>query len=157
QDNWQQQLDINKQAFASAFVQRPAFQTAHASQPSDQYVNSLFANTGVTPTTAELVAANNAFGTASSTGGANAGRAAALRSVAESASVTKKLKNETFVLMQYYGYLQRNPYDPPEPTLDYAGYNFWLNKLNQFNGDFVAAEMVKAFISSTEYRQRFGP
>jgi len=31
-----------------------------------------------------------------------------------------------------------------------------LNKLNQFNGDFIAAEMVKAFISSTEYRQRFG-
>ena len=27
----------------------------------------------------------------------------------------------------------------------------WLDKLNQFNGNFVEAEMVKAFISSTEY------
>jgi len=35
-------------------------------------------------------------------------------------------------------------------------FNFWLTKLNQFNGDFIAADMVKAFISSTEYRQRFG-
>jgi hypothetical protein len=59
--------------------------------------------------------------------------------------------------MQYFGYLQRNPYDPPEMTLDYSGFNFWLAKLNQFNGDFIAAEMVKAFISSSEYRQRFGP
>jgi hypothetical protein len=59
--------------------------------------------------------------------------------------------------MQYFGYLQRNPYDPPEATLDYQGYNFWLNKLNQFNGNYITAEMVKAFISSSEYRQRFGP
>ena len=42
-------------------------------------------------------------------------------------------------------------------TLITAGYNFWLAKLNQFNGGYIAAELVKAFISSTEYRQRFGP
>jgi hypothetical protein len=40
--------------------------------------------------------------------------------------------------------------------MDYTGYDFWLQKLNQFGGDFVKAEMVKAFITSTEYRQRFG-
>jgi hypothetical protein len=34
--------------------------------------------------------------------------------------------------------------------------NFWLDKLDQFNGDFVGAEMVKAFIDSKEYKQRFG-
>jgi len=51
--------------------------------------------------------------------------------------------------MEYYGYLHRNP-DPP-------GFNFWLNKLNQFNGNFIQADMVKAFINSAEYRQRFGP
>jgi hypothetical protein len=52
-------------------------------------------------------------------------------------------------------YLRRNPDDPPDNDL--SGYNFWLNKLNQFNGNFVEAEMVKAFITSPEYRQRFGP
>jgi hypothetical protein len=39
---------------------------------------------------------------------------------------------------------------------DMAGYQFWLNKLNQFGGDFRRAEMVKAFITSGEYRSRFG-
>jgi hypothetical protein len=34
---------------------------------------------------------------------------------------------------------------------------FWVNKLNQFKGDFLQAEMVKAFLSSAEYRGRFGP
>jgi hypothetical protein len=37
-----------------------------------------------------------------------------------------------------------------------AGYDFWLAKLERFGGDYVESEMVKAFISSTEYRQRFG-
>jgi len=42
------------------------------------------------------------------------------------------------------------------PDADYTGYEFWLTKLNQFNGHFIAAEMVKAFLSSDEYRKRFG-
>ena len=57
--------------------------------------------------------------------------------------------------MQYLGYLRRNPDDPQD--MDYSGWEFWLTKLNQFNGNFVNAEMVKAFITSGEYRQRFGP
>ena len=57
--------------------------------------------------------------------------------------------------MQYFGYLRRNPNDAFDS--DYSGYEFWLTKLNGFNGNFVSAEMVKAFITSTEYRQRFGP
>ena len=43
------------------------------------------------------------------------------------------------------------------PDFGDAGYQFWLNKLNLFNGNFLDAEMVKAFITSLEYRQRFGP
>ena len=62
--------------------------------------------------------------------------------------------NSTFALVQYFGYLRRNPNDPQDS--DYTGWEFWLTKLNQFNGDFVKAEMVKAFITSSEYRQRFG-
>ena len=56
-------------------------------------------------------------------------------------------------MMQYFGYLRRNPDDAPDRSMN--GYNLWLNKLNQFNGNFVSAEMVKAFIQSTEYRNRF--
>lgn len=71
--------------------------------------------------------------------------------------LAQQKSNRAFVLMQYFGYLRRNPNDAPEATLDFQGYNFWLNKLNQFNGDFVGAEMVRAFLDSTEYRHRFGP
>ena len=56
--------------------------------------------------------------------------------------------------MQYFGYMRRNP--DVTPDADYSGYTFWLTKLNTFDGNFVNAEMVKAFIISAEYRARFG-
>ena len=83
-----------------------------------------------------------------------AGRASVLRQVAENPVLKVSESNRAFVLMQFFGYLRRNPNDAQDT--DYTGYDFWLQKLNQFNGDFVKAEMVKAFITSTEYRGRFG-
>jgi len=64
-------------------------------------------------------------------------------------------KNRAFVLMQYFGYLRRNPNENPDS--DHTGYDHWLRKLNDFGGNFVNAEMVKAFLNATEYRERFAP
>jgi hypothetical protein len=83
-------------------------------------------------------------------------RAEVLRAVAEDADFDAREKNRAFVLMQYFGYLRRNPNDAPEPGLNFDGYDFWLTKLNDHGGNFVSAEMVKGFITSGEYRQRFG-
>ena len=82
-------------------------------------------------------------------------RAQVLRAVAEDEDLKNAEFNRAFVLMQYFGYLRRNPDDPQDS--DHTGYDFWLTKLNQFNGNYLDAEMVKAFITSIEYRQRFGP
>jgi len=57
--------------------------------------------------------------------------------------------------MQCFGYLRRDPDDAPDA--DFEGYSFWLSKLDEFDGNSVAAEMVKAFLNSDEYRKRFGP
>ena len=81
-------------------------------------------------------------------------RGQVLRTIAEHTNLVNAEFNRAFVLMQYFGYLRRNPNDAPDN--DYTGYEFWLTKLNQFNGDYLNAEMVKAFISSSEYRKRFG-
>ena len=80
-------------------------------------------------------------------------RAQALRQVAENQNLSSNEFNRAFVLMQFMGYLRRDPNSGQDT--DYTGYEFWLNKLNQFNGNYNAAEMVKAFIVSTEYRGRF--
>jgi hypothetical protein len=156
QGNWQAQLEANKVAFFADFVLRPRFITGIPRNLSPaQLVDALFSNAGVTPTTAERNAAIAEFGTASNTADL-AARARALRRVSENPTLNQREFNRAFVLMEYYGYLRRNPDDAPEPTLNFAGWKFWLDKLNQFNGDFIKAEMVKAFISSDEYRHRFG-
>jgi len=81
--------------------------------------------------------------------GGTMNRAQVLRAVAEAQFLNDREFNSAFVTMEYFGYLRRDP--------DTSGFNFWLSKLNSFGGSFIDAEMVKAFISSSEYRQRFGP
>ena len=78
-----------------------------------------------------------------------------LRDVADNSTLNSQEFNRAFVLMQYFGYLRRNPNDAPDS--DFSGYDFWLTKLDQFKGDYQKSEMVKAFITSGEYRSRFGP
>jgi Calx-beta domain/Subtilase family/Bacterial pre-peptidase C-terminal domain/Viral BACON domain len=157
QGNWQAQLEANKVAFTQSFVQRSRFITAFPTTMTPAaFVDQLFSRAGVTPSAADRNAAIAEFGSATNTADTNA-RARALRDVAENSILNQQEVNRAFVLMQYFGYLRRNPYDAPEPTRDYGGYNFWLAKLNQFKGDYIAAEMVKAFIASDEYRHRFGP
>jgi hypothetical protein len=157
QAGWQQVLESNKQTFTTDFVQRSRFTLAYpvALTPS-QFVDALFTNAGVVPSAADRQAAIDEFAGAVNTLDTSA-RARALRRVAENQVLTQQEFNRAFVLMQYMGYLRRNPVDAPEPLLNYDGYNFWLNKLNAFNGNYLNAEMVKAFITSFEYRQRFGP
>jgi hypothetical protein len=150
--NWEQQLEANKQAFALKFVQRAEFLARYPRTLSPtQFVDTLNANAGGVLDATERQNLINEL-TANNT---DAGRASVLRKVAEDANLVQQEFNKAFVLMQYFGYMRRNPDDPPDT--DFAGYNFWLTKLNQFNGDYLAAEMVKAFITSIEYRQRFGP
>jgi hypothetical protein len=152
QAGWEQVLENNKQAFVASFVQRTRFTNAYpAGMAASTFVDTLNANAGNPLSTAE----RNQL-VADLTSGAKT-RGQVLRAVAEDSDLENSEKNSAFVLMQYFGYLRRNPNDPPEAGLDHTGYDFWLQKLNQFNGNFVNAEMVKAFIISGEYKQRFGP
>jgi hypothetical protein len=156
--DWQAQLNANKQSFADAFVRSTRFGNAHAtSLTPGQFVDRLFTNAGVTPSTTQRNTAIGEFGVGAANTTDLTARGRALRDVAENPTLATNESNKAFVLMQYFGYLRRNPNDTPEAGLNYTGYDFWLTKLNQFNGDFASADMVKAFITSSEYRQRFGP
>jgi DNA-binding beta-propeller fold protein YncE/cytochrome c553 len=139
---WQEKLEANKRAFIAAFASRAAFHQAFDSMTNEQFVDRLYSNAGVQPAAQERDDIVRALNEQRET------RAEALRRVTENAEFTRRETNSAFVLMQYFGYLRR---DPDEP-----GFNFWLSKLEQFGGNYINAEMVKAFISSDEYRQRFG-
>ena len=149
---WEQKLEANKQAYALEFVRRARFNADFpATLTAAEFVSKLDENAGGVLTAderAQLVAALGA------TPSDAAKRAAALRQVAEHAQLRQREFNRAFVLMQYYGYLRRDP--DTGPNTDFTGWKFWLDKLNQFDGDYRRAEMVKAFLESIEYRQRFG-
>jgi len=147
--NWEARLEQNKRAFAEEWTNRPAFLARFPlSQTAAQYVDALNAGAGSALTLAE----RNAL-VAGLTGGAET-RGSVMRKVAENGVFTANQFRRAFVYTEYAGYLRRNPDAAPDNNL--GGYNFWLGKLNQFDGNFVQAEMVKAFISSVEYRARFG-
>jgi hypothetical protein len=151
---WEQRLASNRATAVRAFVERQQFAAAYpATMTPAQFVEALFQSAGVVPTAAERQAAVDDFGGAQTSADPEA-RAFALRRVAESPALDQQEVSRAFVLMQYFGYLRRNPNETPDTNLD--GYNNWLKKLLDFGGDYERAEMVKAFLSSTEYRGRFG-
>jgi len=145
-------LEANKVAYMLAFVQRADFLGAFPNtMTAAEFVDKLNLNAGGALSPAERT--DLIVGMSSPANVAQ--RAAVLRAVAEDSDLKNAESNKAFVLMQYFGYLRRNPNDAPNP--DFGGFDFWLAKLNQFNGNFVNAEMVKAFITSIEYRQRVAP
>jgi hypothetical protein len=152
QAGYEQVLNANKNAYAAEVVALPSFAARFPQTTGDAFVDALYASAGVAADPTERQNAINAFNAA---GGGAGGRAAALRAVADSSTIRASELNEAFVLLQYHGYLRRNPTDAP--NTDDSGYQFWLGKLRQFNGNYIAAEMVASFLRSDEYLLRFGP
>jgi hypothetical protein len=141
-------LEGSKQAFARVLVQRREFAREFpATMDADQFVDTLLAS--VSQHSGIDLAAQRAT-LIELYDGTNAGRAAIIREVAENAAFARAEYDRAFVLMQYFGYLRRDP--------DQRGYEFWLNVLdNKLPNDTRAYRaMVCAFISSTEYQSRFG-
>ena len=161
-------INQNKADFAQQFVnctdatksRCAEFKAIYDGLKNQQYVDKLFQTTGITPTTSERAALVNGLNAIPAT----ETRASVLQKVVDGIFVISEgnqrfdtsygqafynaESNRAFVLLEYFGYMKRDPDD--------AGYAFWLGKLNQFGGNFVNAEMVLAFISSPEYRARFG-
>ncbi|MDT4953778.1 MAG: hypothetical protein QOJ02_1916 [Acidobacteriota bacterium] len=132
--------EANKVAFVDEFMTRTAFKNKYDSTFNNptSYVDALLQTAGL----------QNHPSRAGWIDGLNKGtltRAQVLRQLAESVEAYSKFYNEAFVVMQYFGYLRRDPD---------AAYLDWIKSMNQ-NGDYRS--MIDGFVNSTEYRQRFGP
>jgi hypothetical protein len=142
QGDWQARLEANRRAFAEEFVSRATFR--------EEFPDGLTAAQYVGRLNERAAGALSASESAALVAGLEAGtetRGSVLLKVTDDTDFRRREFAPAFVLMQYLGYLRR---DPDEP-----GYQFWLDKLNSFGGNYVRAEMVKAFLSSDEYRRRF--
>ncbi len=132
------QLEANKIKLFEDYAQRPEFAATYNQYDSAGYVDALANMVGVTLSNRDQLISDL------NTGQKN--RAQVLRDVVEfNPAVQQKFYNEAFVVMEYYGYLRREP--------DGAWVD-WLNYLNS-TGDYRS--MVNGFANSLEYRFRFGP
>jgi hypothetical protein len=140
-------LQANKQAFAQEFVDRPEFLKKYPnSMTAAQFVDALMvvasksSSVRLASERPELLALYN---------GSDSGRVAIIRRVAESDGFAHAEYNRAFVMMQYFGFLRRDP--------DERGFEFWLNVLqNQPTNPAAYRAMVCSFLSSAEYQSRFG-
>jgi hypothetical protein len=134
-------LEANKQILANNWVQRAEFlQLYPSSQTPEEFVNKLFDTAGLTPFLADRQRLANDMRNGKT-------RAQVLREVVEIVDFRTREYNPSFVLMQYFGYLNRDP--------EQGGYDFWLNVLNNSDPNNYRG-MVCSFITSREYQERFG-
>jgi len=156
QEGWQERLEANTRQFVEEFVARAEFRERYPeAMTPEQYVDAL--NLNVRHDFPELdpgplTPAERAQLVDGLRSGAET-RATVLRKVAEHPAMYQLEYRRAFVLSEYFGYLRRNPNDPPDNN--WEGFFFWLQKLNSHGGDFHAAEMVRSFLVSGEYRNRF--
>ena len=135
-------IESDKTALLGNFVLRPEFRVIYPDTMTNvQFVNKLFDSAGLTPFSAERQQQIDAMN-----GGKT--RAQVVRDVVEIQVFRDREYNPSFVLMQYFGYLKRDP-DP-------GGYAFWLDVLNNRDRNNYRG-MVCAFITSREYQERFSP
>lgn len=145
QPGWENVLNNNKAAFTNTFVSRSAFISRYGGLLNSEFVDQVLANAQISDPTFR----NNLV---NSLNASQISRAGAMRQIIDNQGFVQREFNPAFVMMQYIGYLRRHPSDPPDGP-EMPGFFFWLNKLNTL-GD--QNEMVKSFLVSGEYRDRFG-
>jgi hypothetical protein len=130
------QLEAAKTQFANDFTNRAAFVNQYGQMSNAQYVDALAQTAGVTLSNRQALVNSLEAGTLT--------RAAALRQIAESGEVYARYYNQAFVVMEYFGYLRRDPD---------ALYLNWISVLDANPAD--SRHMVEGFVDATEYRNRF--
>src|ERR1051325_6719925 len=135
------EVNQKRAQFATNWVLRGDFLALFPrSLTPDQLVDNVCPTAGITLSNRQQVVNDLA-----ASGNTDAGRAVAMRAIADSQEEQNKEFNPSFVYMQYVGYLRRDPEE--------AGYNSWLTYLNGHPGEFNT--MVWGFVDSQEYRNRF--
>ena len=104
-DDWQGRLAANKKAFAEGFVQREPFREIYDGLGSSRFVDELISHAGISfePSKRDDLVNGLTEGTLT--------RAEVLLRIAEDGQFVNAKRNEMFVMMEYFGYLRRDPDD----------------------------------------------
>jgi hypothetical protein len=135
----QRKLETNLGEFAQTWVERPKFKALYKSATNEEFVNGLIKNAGIAPEAAARAALVEQLQTGATT------RAQVLLSLVNNREFIAREENRSLVLLHYFGYLHRNPDDPPDNNLN--GYNFWVREV-EISGD--PSRLTRGFMASGE-------
>jgi len=138
----------NKRAFLLAFVQRSDFERKYpAEMKAPEFVDALLASLSQTPG-ADLSQDKNTL--IALYDGTSAGRAAILARLIANSNLVDTQYNSSFVLLQYFNYLRRDP--------DENGFDSWVSILKgkPLRDSEAARSVICSFLNSNEYQSRFG-
>jgi hypothetical protein len=135
----QQKLETNLGEFARVWVERPKFKALYKSATDERYVDELVARAGITLAAAERDAFIEQLRSGTTT------RAQVLLTLVNNRDFIAREELRSLVLLHYFGYLHRNPDDPPDNNLN--GYNFWLKEV-ETSGD--TSRLTRGFMASGE-------
>ena len=108
----------------------------------ERFVARLYENAGLEADPAALAALVSALASGTET------RAGALVRVAEDPRLAERERARALLLLHYFGFLRRNPDDPPDNSLE--GFDFWLTQLEQTRDP---ERIGLAFRDSFEYKR----
>lgn len=132
------ELESRKDALITEFMQRSEFKSKYEGVSDVQFVKKLFA-TAEFPSTVRVETYSSALKSKKKT------RAQVVRAVVDHSHTVGAFRNNAFVLMQFFGHLNRDPMP--------AEYQNLLKTLNA-TGDY--RQIIFDVLYSVEYRQRFG-
>ncbi len=136
------QLQLNLEKFANEWVERERFKAIYKNMSDIEYVDRLMANAHAPPNDA----VRNALVQKLTRGELT--RARAVVEIVNDPQFAAREKNRAVVLLHYFGYLRRNPDDPPDNDL--SGMHFWIQGLQRDNDP---DKLSRAFNESGEYQQ----
>ncbi|HEV3470921.1 MAG TPA: hypothetical protein VG148_16480 [Pyrinomonadaceae bacterium] len=141
-EGWERRLEENRRALVEDWAARAEFAGAHAARADADYVDALLANAGLAPDGRRgRLIADLASGRLT--------RAAALFEVSEDEEFYAREYDTAYVLVHFFGYLGRNPDDPPDRDL--GGLHFWRDHLAHTR-DYRS--LSRAFMEAVEYKER---
>jgi hypothetical protein len=137
---WETQLQTNQEQLLSKWISRTEFANIYAQKTNAEFIDDLLRNAGLNWSAETRHDLLHALDSGQVT------RASALSQVVADKDFAAREYNTAYVLMHFFGYLRRNPDDPPDTDL--RGLSFWRERLDSWR-DYRA--ISRAFLESSEY------
>ena len=138
---WEGQLENNRTSLLNIWMKGDEFSKLYDGKTNAEFMDQLLKNSGVKWNQSKYDALLTSLDSQT------ASRQWALLMVTEDREFYEREYNTAYVLVHFFGYLRRNPSDPPDQDL--RGLNFWLDVLNR-SGDYRS--ISRAFLESDEYK-----